>query len=131
MAITVLDPVAQTFIIDKDSFPRGAFLSSIRLFFRNKPSNNVPIKLSIIPTVNGFPSGNPLDYSQVTLYPGDVKVSENPQYVDSTTYTNFTFPVPVFIRPDALYAMIIQSNTSGYKLWTAAQNDIPLASSVK
>jgi hypothetical protein len=131
MAITVLDPVAQTFIIDKDSFPEGAFLSSIRLFFRSKPSNNVPIKLSIVPTVNGFPSGNPLDYSQVTLYPNDVKVSESPQYVDSTTYTNFTFPVPVFIRPDALYAMIIQSNASGYKLWTAAQNDIPLASSVK
>jgi hypothetical protein len=131
MSITVLDPVAQTFIIDKDSYPQGAFLSSIRLFFRNKPSNNVPIKLSIVPTVNGAPSGSPLDYSQVTLYPGDVVVSETPQYVNSATYTSFNFSVPVYIRPDTVYAMIIQSNTSGYKLWTASQNDLPLASSVK
>jgi len=131
MAITLLDPVAQSFIIDKESFPQGTFLSSIHLFFRSKPSNNIPIKLSIVPTLNGFPSGNPLDYSQVTLYPRDVNISETPQYIDSTTYTPFKFSVPVFIRPDVLYAIIIQSNTSEYKLWVASQNDIPVASSVK
>lgn len=131
MAITVLDPVAQTFIIDKESYPEGAFISSIRLFFRAKPSNNIPVKLSIVGTTNGVPTGSPLDYSQVTLFPGSVNVSESPQYVTASTYTTFTFPVPVYVRPDTMYAMIIQSNTSGYKLWTAAQNDIPLASSVK
>lgn len=131
MAITVLDPVAQTFIIDKESYPEGAFISSIRLFFRSKPSNNIPIKLSIVGTTSGVPTGNPLDYSQVTLFPSDVNVSETPQYVTASTYTTFTFPVPVYVRPDTMYAMIIQSNTSGYKLWTAAQNDLPVASSVK
>jgi len=131
MSITILDPVAQTFIIDKDSYPQGAFLSSIQLYFRSKPTTIVPVKLSIVPTDNGYPSGNPLDYSQVTLYPSEVNVSENPQYLDSTTYTKFNFSIPVFIRPDALYAMIIQSNIGGYKLWTAVQNLEPLASSVK
>jgi hypothetical protein len=130
MAITALDPVAQTFIINKESFPQGAFLSSIQLYFRNKPTTEVPVKLMIVPTVNGYPAGNPLDYSQVTLYPIDVKVSENPQYLDSTTYTKFNFSIPVYVRPDTLYAIIIQSNTS-YKLWAAAQNDLPLSSSVK
>jgi hypothetical protein len=131
MAITLLDPVAQTFIIDNESFPQGTFLSSIRLFFRSKPSNNVPIKVSIVGTLNGFPTGNPLDYSQVTLYPSNVKVSESPQYLDNSTYTDFKFSVPVYIRPDTLYAFIVQSNTSGYKLWSASQNDLPVSSSVK
>jgi hypothetical protein len=131
MAITLLDPVAQTFIIDNESFSQGAFLSSIRLFFRSKPSNNVPIKVSIVGTLNGFPTGNPLDYSQVTLYPDSVNVSESPQYLDSATYTDFKFSVPVYIRPDTLYAFIVQSNTSGYKLWSASQNDLPVSSSVK
>lgn len=131
MAITVLDPVAQTFIIDKESYPEGAFISSVRLFFRAKPSNNIPIKLSIVGTTSGVPTGGPLDYSQVTLFPNQVNVSENPQYLDPTTYTTFTFSAPVYVRPDTLYAMIIQSNTSGYKMWTAAQNDLPVASSVK
>ena len=131
MAITLLDPVAQSFIVDKDSFPQGTFLSSIDLFFRTKPNNNTPIKVCIVGTLNGVPSGSPLDYSQVTLFPEEVNISENPQYLDSTTYTRFTFPVPVYIRPDTLYALVIQSNTSGFKLWSAAQNDFPVASSVK
>jgi len=131
MAITLLDPIAQTFIVDKDSFPQGTFLSSVDLFFRTKPSNNTPVKLCIVGTTNGIPTGSPLDYSQVIVYPINVNVSENPQYLDSTTYTRFRFEVPVYIRPDTLYALVIQSNTSDYKLWSAAQNDLPVASSVK
>jgi hypothetical protein len=131
MAITVLDPVAQTFIIDKDTYPNGVFLSSIRLFFRNKPSSNIPVQVSIVSTLNGYPTGKALDYSQVSLLPAEVKVSEGPQYLDSTTYTDFKFSVPVYINADTLYAIIIQSNTSGYKLWTARQDDFPLATSVK
>jgi hypothetical protein len=131
MTITVLDPVAQTFIIDKESFPEGTYLSSVRLFFRSKPTSNIPIQISIVGTLNGFPTGRALDYSQVTLFPSSVKTSENPQYLDSNTYTEFRFPVPVYINPNSLYAIVIQSNTSGYKLWAAAQDDIPLASSVK
>lgn len=131
MAVTLLDPVAQTFIIDKASYPRGTFLSSIRLFFREKPNVNVPVKVTIVSTLNGYPTNSVLDYSSVSLLPGDVKVSQTPHYLDSNTYTQFTFPVPVYINPDTLYAIIVQSNTSGYKLWTAAIDDIPIASSVK
>lgn len=131
MAITVLDPVAQTFIIDKGSYPNGIFLSSIRLFFRNKPTTDIPIQVSIVSTLNGYPTGKALDYSQVSLLPEQVKISEDPHYLNSLTYTDFTFSVPVYINSDTLYAIIVQSNTSGYKLWTARQDDFPIASSVK
>lgn len=131
MSTTILDPVAQTFIIDDASYARGAFLSSIDLFFRTKPSTNIPVTISIVSTLNGYPTGKTLDYSIVSVLPSDVQVSEDPQYLDSTKYTRFKFPAPVYISSGQMYAMVIQSNISGYKLWTAAQNDTPIASSVK
>ena len=131
MSTTILDPVAQTFIIDDASFARGAFLSSIDLFFRTKPTTNIPVTISIVSTLNGYPTGKTLDYSIVSVLPSDVNVSENPQYLDSTKYTRFKFPVPVYINSSVMYAIIIQSNISGYKLWVAQQNDTPIASSAK
>lgn len=131
MSTTILDPVAQTFIIDETNFPRGVFLSSVRLFFRTKPTTQIPVQISITPTLNGYPTGKILDYSNVTLFPNEVKVSEAPQYLDSGTYTEFTFSSPVYINSGDLYAIIVQSNSSGYKLWAAAQNDFPVSSSVK
>lgn len=133
MAIStvLVDPVAQTFIIDDSLFTRGAFLSSIDLFFKTKPTVNIPITISISSTLNGYPTGRTLDYSIVTLFPSDLKTSDNPQYLDSTKYTRFTFPAPVYINAATLYALVIQTNVSGYQLWLAQQEDFPIASSVK
>lgn len=136
MAITgtstvLLDPIAQSFIIDDSSFIRGAFLSSVDLFFKTKPSVNIPVTVSIVSTLNGYPTGQVLDYSLVSLLPTDVKTSNNPQYLDTTAYTRFTFPAPVYINSAVLYALVIQSNAKGYELWVAQQNDFPIASSVK
>ena len=130
MSITVLDPVAQTFIINKEVYPEGVFLSSVRLFFRSKPTTNVPVVLSIVGTSTGVPSGKPLDYSKVVVYPENVKTSETPYYDNSTTYTEFIFSIPVYIRSDIFYALVIQSNSSEYVLWVADIGDLPLASSV-
>ena len=82
------DPVAQTFIIDPTNYPNGVFLSSLRVFFKTKPTSvydNTPVTLSIVGTLNGYPNGTTLDHSIVTLSPNQVKVSDSPQYLDSTT----------------------------------------------
>jgi hypothetical protein len=131
MATTRIDPLAQSFILDSTNFPNGAFLSSINLFFRSKPSTNIPVKLFLIPTQNGFPYGNSLNYSFVSLTPDLVNTSESPNYKDSTTYTNFKFSAPVYVNPDVLYAMVIQSESSDYVLWCASQSDNALPSSAK
>lgn len=132
MSTTIIDPVAQTFIIDGQNYPNGAFLSSICLFFRSKPTNNVPVQLSIAPTLNGYPTGTSLDYSVVSLSPTQVAAgtthTENPHYKNPNSWTKFTFPVPVYISPDTLYALIVKSSSSDYTLWTAAQNDTALLS---
>jgi len=128
------DPVCQTFQIDPTNFPNGAFLSSIKVFFASKPTSTndgSPITLSIVGTLNGYPNGTTLDHSIVILDPTQVKVSSTPQYLDSTTYTEFKFTAPVYIQTGVLYAFMLKSNSNEYTMWTASNNEEALPSTVK
>ena len=126
------DPVAQTFIIDKENFPNGAYITSIRVFFATKPINDTaPVTLSIVGTLNGYPNGVTLDNSIVTLPTYKIKTSSSPQYLDETTYTEFLFDAPVYIQAETLYAFILKSSSSEYTLHAAANGDTALPSSVK
>jgi len=128
---TPYDPVAQTFIVSKDNYPNGIFLSSVKLFFYSKPSTNIPIKLSIVGTLNGYPNGQVLDYSTVVLNPNQVITSSNPHYLDPATYTEFMFPAPVYIQPGVLYAFMVQASSTDYQLYYAQQNQIAVPSTAK
>lgn len=126
------DPLAQTFIIDGNNYPNGVFLDSVKLFFYSKPTNSdIPVTLSIVGTLNGYPNGETLDHSFVTLEASKVNTSNTPHYLDSTTYTEFVFPAPVYIQPDVLYAFIVKSDSLDYNVYLAAQNATAAASSVK
>jgi len=126
------DPIAQTFIVDKTNFPNGMFLKSVSFFFASKPTaDTTPIRLSIVGTQNGYPDGNTLDHSVVSLSPNKVNVSSSPQYLDSSTSTTFTFSAPVYIQPGVLYAFLLKSNSNQYTMWTASNGDAALSSSVK
>jgi hypothetical protein len=125
------DPVAQSFIVDKQNYPNGLFLNSATFFFSGKPPNdNTPITLSIVGTQNGYPNGETLDHSVVTLSPSQVNVSTTPQYLDKTSATTFTFSAPVYIQPGVLYAFILKSNSNQYTMWTASNGDNAQPSSV-
>ena len=129
---TPWDPVAQTFMFDVNNYPNGLFLNSIKVFFQSKPTtDNSSVTLSILGTLNGYPTGTTLNHSIVTLTPNKVTVSQNPQFLDSTTYTEFVFSAPVYIAPSTLYAFMVKSPSKEYVLWTAAGGDTALASSVK
>ena len=125
------DPVAQSFIVDSTTCPNGTFLKSIRVFFKNIDTTNVPITLSIVGTQNGYPNGETLDNSIVTLFPNQIKYSDTPQYLDSNTYTEFEFPAPVYILPGVLYAFILKSVSTSYNVWIAAKGGTAVSSSVK
>lgn len=126
------DPVAQTFIVDGDNFPNGAFISSIKLFFQKKPTlDNVPVTLSLMGTQNGYPNGETLTYGIVTKFPDEINVSSTPHRLDPNTYTEFVFNAPVYIKPDTLYAFMIQSQSTDYNVWIAAQNAQAVSSTVK
>ena len=124
------DPVAQTLIVSSDNYPNGIFLNDIKLFFRTKPSDNSPVTMSIVGTLNGYPNGSTLDHSIVTMTANNVNTSETPQYLDSTSYTQFTFNAPVYLQPNVLYAFIVKSNSKEYTLWTGANGDTAIPSSV-
>lgn len=126
------DPVAQTFIVDKSNFNNGTYITSVRVFFATKPtSDSAPVTLSIVGTLNGYPNGSTLDNSIVTLPTYKIKTSTSPQYLDSTTYTEFVFDSPVYIQSDVMYAMILKSTSNEYTVYTASNGDTALASSVK
>jgi len=125
------DPVAQTFIVSKDNYPNGIFLYSIKLFFYSKPSSNVPVKLSILPTINGYPNGPALDYSTVLLLPNQVSTSSSPHYLDPSSYTEFVFDAPVYIQAGVLYAFMIQSSSKEYVLYYGQQNQTAIPSTAK
>jgi hypothetical protein len=130
--ITRWDPVAQTFIIDKENYPNGIFIDSIKVFFKTKASEYNPVTLSIVSTLNGYPTGETLDNSQVTLTNENIKISNNPHYLDPTTYTEFKFPAPVYLESNKLYAFIVRCPTSNeYTVYTAQNGDTAIASSVK
>jgi hypothetical protein len=101
------------------------------LFFRTKTSTSIPVRVCILPTLNGYPTGQPLQYSIVSLPSTSVNVSETPHYLNSNTYTNFAFSAPVYINPDQLYAVVVQSSSDDYTLWCSQQGDTALLSTSK
>jgi len=125
------DPIAQTFIVEKDNFPNGIFINSVKLFFYSKPSKNVPIKVSIVGTKNGYPDGKKLDYSEKMLTSDQVITSSTPHYLDASTYTEFMFDAPIYIQPGVLHAVLIETNSADYQVYYAQQNQIAVPSTAK
>ena len=125
------DPVAQTFILDKDTYPNGLFMSSVKLFFFSKPDTNIPVKVSIIGTLNGYPNGVKLSHSTVTLVSDNVNTSKKPHFLDSTTYTEFMFEAPVYIQSGVMYAVLVETTSPDYVLYYAQQNKIAVPSTAK
>jgi hypothetical protein len=129
---SLVDPIAQTFIIDKKNYPNGAFLSDIKLFFAPFQTNtavSAPVTVSVCETLNGVPNGSVLDHSVVTLQSDQINHSANPYYKSSNTYTQFSFEAPVYIQSGVLYAFIISSPSPDYLLYTAKQNQPAITSS--
>ena len=128
---TPYDPVAQSFIIDPSTYPNGMFLKSIKLFFATKPGTQIPVTLSIVPTLNGIPNGKALDYSTVTLTADQVLTKLNPHYLDSTSYTEFMFSAPVYVQSGVLYAFMLKAGSPDYTVFLAQQNSLAIPSTAK
>ena len=129
--ISPYDPLAQTFIIEKDNYPNGIFLKSVKLFFYSKPTEDIPITVSIVGTLNGYPNGQIVPYSTKLLPPSKILTSTNPHYLDPATYTEFMFDAPVYIPPGELFAFMVKSTSAAYTLYYAQQNTLAVPSTAK
>jgi hypothetical protein len=114
-----VDPMAQTFFVDPEVYPNGLFLENVKLFFAVKDEENIPVTVQIRPTVNGVPSSDFIyPESIVTKYPFEINTSTSPTFGSSSSYTQFTFGSPVFLRP-GLYALVVLTDSPSYSLWVA------------
>jgi len=129
-------PVAETFFIPSEIHPYGCYLTSVDLFFRQKDTNNIPIRLEIRTTLNGQPTTTVLPGSQLTHYGtwnGEVVNDRTadgesvfPDVNSLSTTTRFTFKNPIYVAPGQ-YAIVLQTNSSEYEVYMAEMGGVQLA----
>lgn len=122
---TWYDPLAQSFLVDEQTYPQGLHLSSADAFFRTK-SSTVPVTMELRKMVNGYPeSTQTIPFGVVTLYPDDVNVSET-----AAVATNFKFQYPIYLSPGE-YSIVLLSNCNEYEAWVAEMGKTMIGTNTK
>jgi hypothetical protein len=117
-----VDPVAQTFYIDSDH-PEGAFLSSIDLFFADKPSDeSIGAEIYLVSVENGIPTTNVIPGSKVFKHHSEIistgrNIAPGQNIVNFAT--NFEFKMPLYVKPGTEYAVIVFAISPEYRIWTS------------
>ena len=114
-----INPLSQTFLVDRNENPNGVYASSIDIFFSGVDAT-LPVTLQLRPVVNEFPSSSAiLPFSEVTLNASEVTANSTaPSAATSSTYTRFTFESPVYLYPDE-YAVVLTSSSPAYSVHVA------------
>jgi len=103
------DPLAQTFFIPGEFYPDGIFVTSVDIFMAQKDSNNLPLRIEIRPTVNGFPSSEEsIPLSKVSLKPSEVNANAT-----TPTATNVKFKAPIHLPPGE-YCIVLLTDSLDY-----------------
>lgn len=120
------DPVAQTFFTpnQENNNGLGIFVSSIDIFFKNKPNvtlgdPELPVLTRIVTTENGYPTD--VIVAEVYVECKDVKTTNGtttfPSTSNTETATKFTFKDPVYLPPGEEYALVVYSDSPVYEVW--------------
>jgi hypothetical protein len=125
------DPLAQTILIDRKG---GMFASSVECFFRSKDAN-IPVRLTIRTTQNGYPTQKIVPGADVILYPSSVNLasdlSVNNGIGNADTATKFSFEHPVYLAPDVEYAIVLTSACDNYEVYIANMGGSDLTDNTK
>jgi hypothetical protein len=108
------DPLAQSFLVESKG---GAFITGCDLFFRTR-DEKLPVSVQIREMANGLPTTKILAFSDVTLLPDQVNLSEN-----GTIPTRFTFTSPVFVTENREYCLTVLSDSNEYRLWISRMGE--------
>ena len=112
------DPLAQSFIVEEEG---GVFISSVEIFFNTK-DDNIPISMQIRTMENGYPTKTILPFSDVTITPDQVEVSES-----AAVATKFTFQAPVYIKSSVEYCFVLLSDSNEYQVWISRMGDVDVS----
>jgi hypothetical protein len=105
-----IDPLAQSFLLDRVG---GVFLESIDIFFKTKDPS-IPVTLQIRVMENGIPTNRIVPFSEVTILPASVNISNN-----ASSSTNFKFRSLVYLQQSVEYCFVLLSNSDKYLVWIA------------
>ncbi len=126
VSLNSLDPLAQVFTVDENSFPDGMFIRRVGVLFREKPleedaERNSAIHGEIRPVnADGTPSKNVVvPLSEVSRI-SSKRFFNNGTQDASDQLTYFTFDVPVYLAPGT-YAFCLKTNNTKYTLWVTDQ----------
>ena len=70
---------------------------------------------------NGYPSKTILPFSDVSLKPEDVELSDN-----AAIPTRFTFQAPVYIKQSIEYCFVLLSDSNEYTVWISRMGDLEI-----
>jgi hypothetical protein len=128
MAVSLIDPVAQTFFVDSFKYPKGMFVHSVDLIFKKKDTTTYqPFNVQLRPVLNGYPHSSLIHSSaalgQVSLRPEKINTvsgvgSDVPDLNNPNHYTRFKFPAPVYLIPGE-HALVLFSNSDDYEVFIA------------
>lgn len=106
-----IDPLAQSFACDEQD---GVFLTKVDVYFQSKDSS-IPVSCQIRTMDLGTPTQTILPFSEVTLIPDQVNISD-----DASIPTTFEFESPVYIEGGQEYAIVLLSNSTSYFVWISS-----------
>jgi len=112
------DPLAQSFIVEEEG---GVFISSVDIFFNTK-DGNIPISMQIRTMENGYPTKTILPFSDVTITPDLVELSET-----AAIPTKFSFKAPVYIKSSVEYCFVLLSDSNEYQVWISRMGDVDIS----
>ena len=112
------DPLAQSFIVEEEG---GVFLSGVDIFFNTK-DGNIPISMQIRTMENGYPTKTILPFSDVTITPDQIEISES-----AAVPTRFTFKAPVYIKSSVEYCFVLLSDSNEYQVWISRMGDVDVS----
>ena len=112
------DPLAQSFLVTEEG---GTFLTSVEIYFNTKDSK-IPISMQIRTMENGYPTTSILPFSDTTLNPEDVAISES-----GLLATKFTFRAPVYIPQSVEHCFVLFSDSNEYKVWISRMGELDIS----
>lgn len=119
------DPVAQTFSVDD---PNGVFITKVRVFFKSKDDEGLPIHCEIRPTVQGAPSADKI-VARTTLANTAVNVAAEDTIASMLDNgTDFIFDEPVFLSGRTSFAVVLRSDSMKYKAYISETEKFVLGS---
>ena len=71
---------------------------------------------------NGYPTKDILPFSDVTINPADVELSDN-----AAIPSRFTFRSPVYIKQSIEYCFVLLSDSNEYTVWISRMGDIDVS----